>query len=254
MDNLPASVVSPLDALITPDLSSSFLPPSDPSTPSGSTRPPPSSSLLPTVLPHPRPAQRQDISMGSVTTGSNVSSSQAQKRKHNASGMQPPSSKQASKSKTNDLNPVIISNALNSTLNCMANVMERTLDASAPTTSIAPPSIVTSPIDFQPTQLSSAPSQPLLAPASYPEILNQVIRIISAGDCGLTEDELFAASLFFTNASEDAVGAACTFIALGDNQSVKYHFLLCQLDIAGLLPGKGKAKATEDGDNLSMVY
>ena len=85
MDNLPASVVSPLDTLITPNLRSSFLPPSDPSTPSGSTRPPPSSSLLLTVLPHPRPAQRQDISMGSVTTGSNVSSSQAQKHKHNAS-------------------------------------------------------------------------------------------------------------------------------------------------------------------------
>ena len=34
-----------------------------------------------------------------------------------------------SKSKTNDLNPVIISNALNSTLNHIANVMERTLDA-----------------------------------------------------------------------------------------------------------------------------
>ena len=69
-----------------------------------------------------------------------------------------------------------------------------------------------------------------------------------------TKDELFAASLFFTNASEDAVCAAHTFIALGDNQSVKYCFLLRQLNIAGLLPGKGKAKATEDGDDLSMVY
>ena len=56
MDNLPASMVSPLDALITPDLGSSFLPLSDPSTPSGSARPPPSSSLLPTILSHPRPA------------------------------------------------------------------------------------------------------------------------------------------------------------------------------------------------------
>ena len=82
-----------------------------------------------------------------------------------------------------------------------------------------------------------------------------MIRIISADDGGLTEDELFAASLFFTSASEDAIRAACTFIALGHNhQSVKYCFLLCQLDTAGLLPGQGKAKAADDDDDLSMVY
>ena len=69
------------------------------------------------------------------------------------------------------------------------------------------------------------------------------------------EDELFAASLFFTSASDDAIRAVHTFIALGNNnQSVKYRFLLRQLDTAGLLPGRGKAKAVEDGDDLSMVY
>src|SRR6266436_2867911 len=96
----------------------------------------------------------------SITTGS-AGSSQLRKRKHDArsmSGMQPPSSKQASKSKTNDLNPVIISNALNSTLNRIVDVMERTLDASTvttappvivPPTSVPPSSIVTSPIESQ---------------------------------------------------------------------------------------------------------
>jgi len=76
-----------------------------------------------------------------------------------------------------------------------------------------------------------------------------------ANDSSLTKDELFTASLLFTSASEDAVHTACTFIALGNkNQSVKYRFLLRQLDTAGLLPGRGKAKAAEDGDKISMLY
>ena len=135
--------------------------------------------------------------MSSVTTGSEAGSSQSQKHKHDArlaSSMQPPNSKQLLRSKTDDLNPVIISNALNLTLNHMVNVMERTLDvstviAAAPpfTTSVAPPSIITSSVEFLSTQLSSAPSQPSLASASSLEILDQVIRIISADDGGLTE-------------------------------------------------------------------
>jgi hypothetical protein len=192
----------------------------------------------------------------SITTGSDAGSSQLRKRKHDArsaSGMQPPSSKRASKSKTNDLNPVIISNALNSTLNRIVDVMERTLDAStvttaapsvtAPTTSIAPPSIVNSSINS---------SQPLSASASSAEILDQAIRIISGVDSQLTEDQLLSASLFFTSASEDAVRAARTFIALGNNQMVQYRFLLSQLSRSDF-SGRGKAKAVEDGDDHFMV-
>ena len=145
----PASAVSPL---VLPNPGSSIvssLPPSDPSTSSssGSARPPPPSSLLPTI--HPHPAQRRDISMGSVTTSSEAGSSQLRKHKHDARsaiGMQGPSTKRASRSKADDLNPSIISNAPNATLNRMVDVMERTLDASAVTTtpplstiSVAPP-------------------------------------------------------------------------------------------------------------------
>lgn len=155
----PVSVVSPL---VLPDLGSSstslLIPPSDPSisSSSGSARPPLSSLLLLTVISH--PTQKRNLSMSSVTTGSKAGSSQSRKRKHDArlaSGMQPPNSKQSSRSKTDDLNPVIISNALNLTLNHMVDVMERTLDVStvtaAPppfTTSVAPPSIITSPVEF----------------------------------------------------------------------------------------------------------
>ncbi|KAF8817098.1 hypothetical protein BYT27DRAFT_7247653 [Phlegmacium glaucopus] len=163
-----------------------------------------------------------------------------------------PSSKRASK-KTDDLNPVIILNALNLTLNCMVDMMERTLDATTvttaalstmmSTTSIAPPSIINSSIES---------SQPISASMSPAEILDQAIRIISGIDSWLTEDQFLSASLFFTRASEDAVHAACTFIALGNNQTVQYCFLLSQLSMSAL-SGKGKAKAVEDGDDHFMV-
>lgn len=266
MANIPAAPASVVSPLISPNLVSSIissLSPSDPGTSSSSSaRPPPSSSPLPAVLPH--LTQRRDISMGSVTTSSEASSSQLRKRKHDArstSGMQPPSSKRSSRSKTDDINPVVMANALNSTINRMVDMMARTFDAptvtAAPpsTTFVTPPSIVTSPMEFITTPLSSAPSQPLSASASSTEILDQAVRIISANDGSLTEDELFAASLFFTSASEDAVRTARTFITLGDNnQSVKYRFLLRQLDTAGLLPGRGKAKAVEDDSDDIMLY
>ena len=136
--------------------------------------------------------------------------------------------------------------------------MERTLDATTTATPpIAPPSIVMSPIEFQ---TSSTPSQPLglpfnpsLASPSSTPILDQVVQLISADDSGLSEDELLSASLFFTSGSEDAVCAAHTFIALGNNQAVQHRFLLCQLDTAALLPARGKARALDDDDHF-MVY
>lgn len=76
-------------------------------------------------------------------------------------------------------------------------------------------------------------------------------------DDSLSEDELLAASLFFTSASDDAVRAARTFVALGNNKVVQHRFLLYQLNVAALLPGRGKGKAAEaveDGDDHSMAY
>ena len=67
---------------------------SGPSSASGSTRPPLSSSLLPTVYPLHDPTQQCDTSMGSgrsaysVTTGTgSVSDAGSQKHKHDASGV-----------------------------------------------------------------------------------------------------------------------------------------------------------------------
>lgn len=83
------------------------------------------------------------------------------------------------------------------------------------------------------------------------KILRLVINIISAKDSHLLDDELFAAFFFFTNASEDTICAAHTFIALGDNQIMQHHFLIYQLEIAALLPGNGKGKTVKDD---SMTY
>lgn len=189
-------------------------------------------------------------SVHSITTGSDAGSSQLHKCKHNArlaSGMQPPSSKQASKSKTDDLNLVIISNALNSTLNCIVDVMERTFDASTVTT--AAPSVMDPMTSIAPSSINF--SQLLSASASSTEILDQAIRIISGINSQLTEDQLLLASLFFTSTSKDAVWAAHTFIALGNNQTVQYRFLLSQLSMSDF-SGGGKAKAVEDGDDHFM--
>ena len=252
VDPLLDSSIATVSGLVPPGLGTfstssiitSFLPPhSGTSSSSGCTNPPSSLSLPPTI--YLQPTQQRDISMGltqSMTTGSNASSTgQHQKRKFNArlaSGMQSCSSKQSTTSKTNDLNPVVITTALNSTLNHMVDVMERMLDATAaapptPTISTASPPIVNSSIDSQPSSTSISPV----------EILDQVIRIISGTDSNLTEDQLLSASLFFTSASEDAIHAARTFVALSNNHMVQYHFLLSQLSTSS---AKGKGRAVDD--------
>jgi hypothetical protein len=226
---------------------------------SGGTRPPSSSSLPPTV--HLHSTQRRDISMDSaisLNTDSDPGNTKNRKRKHDgrsAGGTRPPSSKRSLKSKTSDLNPVIMTNALNSTLNRLADVMEKSLDANAP--SIAPPMTnatpptVTYPSASQTTLPSSNP--PSASESESPqELLNQAMRLTTSDDT-LSEDELLAASLFFTSATEAAVRAARTFIQLNNNQTVQRRFLLTQLNLASLLPGKGKGKAVE-GDDDSMTY
>ena len=265
IDNMPAAHSSKPSSFInllgasssgaTSVVSSLSLPDHDSSLSSGGTRPLASSSLPPSV--HSQGTRKSDISMSSIHsfTSSQSETLSGQKRKRDArsmSGLQPPNSKRSStRNKTNDLNPVIISNALNSTLNRMADVIERSLDVTAaaqattaplattpttiPSQAVAPPSIV---------QITSPTTSPNMT-----EILDQVIRTISASDSYLSDDELLAASLFFTSATNDAMRAARTFIALGGNQTVQHRFLRQQLENASLLPGKGKGRAMEDEDH-----
>jgi len=231
----------------TPSVVSSLFPLSNAFSASGHSLPPSSSSLAPTVHPHPA-SEQGDILMNSAhsfATTSNVGSSSSlgkHKRDARSGGIQPPSSKRGAKGKTADLDPVIISNNLNSTLNRMVDVMEKSLDASQAGLAV---SSVVAPSASQTTQPSSIPSQSLgpVAPAvlSSEEILQQAVTLTMA-DGFLTEDELFAASLFFTSSSEDVVRAARTFITLGNNRAVQRRFLLNQLNMAALLPGRGKNK------------
>lgn len=228
---------------------------SNPSAASSSrARPPPSSSLPPSVRPSLQATP--DASMGSAH-----SSDVGQKRKRDAKSIcSRPSAggtKRSSRSsKTKDLNPIILSNTINSTLNRMADVMERSLDpllmtAPAAIPPVAPPSTATSSVECQsssqPLSTLSGPPQPSDSPM---KMLERVINIISANDSLLTDDEQLAASLFFTDASEDSVRAAHTFLGLGNNRTVQHRFLLHQLEIAALLPGKGKGKARAVDDPM----
>ena len=280
VDKTPAAQAAMLFPFVNPDLSnsssssviSSFFPPPNLSASSSSGARPLQSSSLPASA---DPRATPDASMSSIYSGSNV----GQKRKH-TSDVKSISSRRrsaggslrSSRSKTKDLNPIIISSALNSTLNRMADVMERSLDATAAaiTTSLstAPSTILSVAPPGPPTitppaasQLSPSPSQPLgpsssssfLSSTSSTKILELAIDVISADDSLLSDDELLAASLFFTNVSEETVCVAHTFISLGNNRVVQRRFLVRQLEIAALLPGKGKGKAVEDDDH-SMEY
>ena len=228
---------------------------------SGGTGPPSSSSIPP--MAH---SQRRDISMGSAFSDSDPGNAQHRKRKHDgqsAGGTRPPSSKRSARGRTSDVNPVIISTALNSTLNRLVDVMVKSLDATAPT--IAPPTTnATPPTSESPILASSSlaiesqttPSQPSSnqqsARESPQEILNKAMKVATS-DITLSEDELLAASLFFTSATEEAVRVANTLISLNGNPAVQRLFLLRQHSVAALLPGKGKGKAVEEGDD-SMTY
>ena len=224
--------------------------------------PPPSSTISPTIhsdrLPH---SQQHHISINSApscTTSSETSSSH-RKRKRDATGeMLPSSSKRGSRSKTDTLNPVIISSQLNSTLTRLADVMEKSLDVTA--TSIEPPT--TQPVPSSSPQASSmisqfpGPRSTLSSTSSSDsEVLDKAIGIITADKDFLSEDNLLAASLFFSNTSNELVRVARTFIALSNRPAMQHRFLLRQLEDAGLRAGKGKGKAnTNIDDDDSMSY
>lgn len=129
--DIPAAFASTMSTLFPHDLSTaSFV---------GTLRsdappPPSSSSISPTTHPDHVSHSQQHISVDSAlscTTSSETSSSQQKCKRDVTGSMPPPSSKRASKNKTETLNPVIISSQLNSTLTRLADVMEKSLDVTA---------------------------------------------------------------------------------------------------------------------------
>ena len=116
-------------------------------------------------------------------------------------------------------NPVIISSQLNFTLTHLADVMKKSLDVT--TISIEP--LTTPPVPSSSPQALSILSQ-LPDPqstlsstlSSVSEVLDKAIRIVTADKDFLLEVDLLAASLFFSNTSNELVHVAQTFIAFSD--------------------------------------
>ena len=254
--------------VFTSAVPSIFLPVPDLDEVSDTMPPPSSSSVSESATTHPdhvSPPSKHHIFIKSVLSGSQTTSSDARttsskrkrKRERDATGlgdMLPPSSKRVSKNKTETLNPVIISSQLNSTLNRLADVMEKSLDVTS--TSIEVPTTHTAPLpsssssSAMPSQLPGPPSS---TPSSDSEVLDKALGIVTAFNDTPSEDLLFAASIFFSNTSNEVVRIARNFIALSDTPAVQRRFIIHQLKHAGLYADKGKGKGKAMDDDFPML-
>jgi hypothetical protein len=265
MANVPAAFTLAMSSLFPPppDTVSESLDAIDSTSQSGDAMPPPfSSSISPTTHPdHVPHSQKTHVSVFSaLSSTSHTSSSETpttsskRKRKRDATGDMPStSSKRVSKNKTETMNPVIISSQLNSTITRLVDVMEKSLDVTA--TSVEAPTTHPAPFPSSsyassiPTQLPST----LSSSSSDSEILDKALGIVTADKDFLSEDDLLAASLLFSNTSNEVVRIARTFIALSKTPSVQQRFLALQLKKAGLHVGKGKGRAiVNDDDDFPM--
>ena len=124
------------------------------------------------------------------------------------------------------LNPVIISSQLNSTLTHLADVMEKSLDVTATSINVTnQPAPSPSPQALlMPSQLLGPPSTLLSTLLSNSEILNKALRIVTAAANKdfLSEDDLLAALLFFSNTLNELVHNAQTFITFSDKPAMQH--------------------------------
>jgi hypothetical protein len=162
-----------------------------------------------------------------------------------------------SRNKTETLNPVIITNQLNSTLTRLADIMKKSLDVTSTSIDTLTPHPAPSPSSHAlliPLQLPGPPSTQSLPSSSDSEVLDKALGIVTADKDFLSKDDLLAASLLFSNTSNKVVHIARTFIALSNTPTVQHRFLVHQLKEAGLRTRKGKEKATaNDDDDFPML-
>jgi hypothetical protein len=221
--------------------------------------PPFSSSISPTT--HGPHSQKTHVSVFSALSSTSHSTSSGtrtpttsskRKRKRDATGDMPSaSSKRTSKNKTDTMNPVIISSQLNSTITRLVDVMEKSLDVTATSVEIPTTHPSSSHTSSIPTQLPAPSSTLSSTSSSDSEVLDKALAIVTADRDrdSLSEDDLLAASLLFSNTSIEVVRIARTFIALSKTPSVQHRFLVLQLKKAGLHVGKGKGRAIVDDDD-----
>jgi hypothetical protein len=252
MANMPAAFSSAISSLFPPAPDTVSLGGAS-SSQSNAIPPPMSSSISPTT--HRGHARHVNPALSHTTSSDTPTTSSMRKRKRDATAdMPPPSSKRVSRNKTETLNPVIISSQLNSTLVRLADVMEKSLDVSA--TSVDSPTTLPTPSSHASSSTPSQPSPPSSSSTSSSdsEIIDNAVGIVTADRAFLSEDDLFAAILFFSNTSNEVVRVARNYIALSNLTAVQRRYLLHQLTDAGLRSGKGKGKATaNDDDDFPML-
>ena len=200
MANMPAAFTSAMSSLFPPSPDTVSL--GGTSSSRSDVMPPPlSSSISPTTHPgHASHSQKRHVSVNSVLSHTTSSLSDTQttsskrKRKRDATGdMPPPTSKRTSKNKTDTLNPVIISSQLNSTLIRLADVMEKSLDVTATSTSIEAPTtthMASSHASSIPSQLPGLPSTLSSTVLSDSEVLDKALGIVTVDKDFLSEDDL----------------------------------------------------------------
>lgn len=212
--------------------------------------PPFSSSISPTSH-----VSVNHLSVSHTTSSTTPTTSSQRKRKRDSESrdatkdmLAPPlSTKRASKNKTDTMNPVIITSQLNSTLNRLADVIEKTLDVAATS---EPDSILPS---GSQAELPGPSTLPSTSSSSDSEVLDKALEVVTADKDFFSEDDLLGASLLFSNNSSDIVRIARTFIALSNTPSVQHRFLVHQLKEAGLHTGKGKGKAIVSDHDFPMM-
>jgi hypothetical protein len=116
-----------------------------------------------------------------------------------------------SRNKTETLNPVIITNQLNSTLTRLADIMEKSLDVTSTSIDTLTPHPAPSPSSHAlliPSQLPGPPSTQLLPSSSDSKVLNKALGIITADKDFLSEDDLLTTSPLFSNTLNEVVRIA----------------------------------------------
>jgi hypothetical protein len=135
--------------------------------------------------------------------------------------------------------------------------MEKSLNVTSTSIDTPTPHPAPSPLSHAsliPWQLLGPPSTQSLPSSSDSEVLDKALGIVMADKDFLSEDNLLAASLLFSNTSNEVVCITQTFIALSNMPTVQHHFLVHQLKEAGLHIRKGKEKATaNDDDDFPML-